>query len=446
VAVVRTRPASLRRRVTLTGVVIVTVLVLALDVFVYFSLQDRMLTNLDRVLDAREQLARGLAAERTPEGLALQLDELGVRAVVRTADGEEFRSAEAPAYEDIPEVIPTGPDPLSEPVVPGGEPLSGRRVPLPDGGEVVVLASRAGIESTLDRLLLLAAVGTVVVVLLAYVALSRTSARVLRPVREVSSTARSIAEGSVDRRLAVPASDDELADMVAAFNGMLDALEDALSRSRVSEEASRRFLADAAHQLRTPAAGIRASVGTLLRVEEPEERDRLLDNLARETARMSKLLSALLRVARLDSGEETSRGPVAVDEVVDELAASQQALVPSMEVTTAHGSGAAVVDGDPVALGEAIANLLDNAARHARTQVRVAVVPHDRHVEVAVHDDGPGVAAADRERIFDRFVTADGSEGSGLGLPIARGVAEAHDGSLTYEDRAFRLRLPLRGS
>lgn len=427
----RTRPTSLRRRVTLSGVAVVTVLVLALDVFVYVSLRDRMLSNLERVLDAREQLAAGLATELTIEEVAGRLDELGVRSIVRTDDGLEFRSAAAPSFTELPAAgAPMDRDALAV-----------RAVRHPDGADIMVLASRAGIETTLDRLLLLEAVGTAAVVALAWLVLARSSARVLRPIREVSSTARSIAEGSSDRRLVADGSDDELADMAAAFNDMLDALEAALARSRASEEGSRRFLADAAHQLRTPAAGIRASVGTLLRTEEPAERERLLDNLARESARMSRLLSSLLRVARLDSGEPASVQPVALGELVQELLERQRALAPHLQLTI-DGSDVSPVAGDRVSLGEALGNLLDNAARHARTAVHVVFEQHDGEIRTRIEDDGPGVPATHRDHIFDRFVSLRDGDGSGLGLPIARGIAEAHGGSLHYEDGAFVLRLP----
>jgi two-component system OmpR family sensor kinase len=428
---VRARPASLRRRVTLSGVAVVTVLVLALDVFVYVSLRDRMLSNLERVLDAREQLASGLATELDIREVARRLDELGVRSIVRTDEGREFRNVAAPSFTQLP---------AAGREIDGGA-LAVRTVQHPDGATITVVASRAGIETTLDRLLLLEAVGTVAVVVLAWLLLARSSARVLRPIREVSSTARSIAEGRSDRRLVADGSDDELADMAAAFNDMLDALEAAIARSRASEASSRRFLADAAHQLRTPAAGIRASVGTLLRSDDPVERERLLDNLARESARMSRLLSSLLRVARLDSGEPATVQPVVLGDLVPELLERQRTLAPHLQLTV-DGPDVPPVAGDRVSLGEALGNLLDNAARHARTAVHVTFDQDDGEVRTRIEDDGPGVPVTQRERIFDRFVSLRDGDGSGLGLPIARGIAEAHGGSLSYEDDAFVLRLP----
>lgn len=425
----RLAPRSLRHRVTFAGVALVTVLVLALDVFVYLSLRDRMLSELERVLDARAQLVQGLSAELEPLPLSARLHDLGVRAIVRTADGDEHLSGGAPPFEQIP----AGGD--------QGDLLAARRVPLADGGEVVVLASRGGIDTTLRRLLVLEVVGTVAAVVIAAVVLWRVSGRVLRPVGDVARTARDITEGDLSRRLEVHEQDDELGEMVAAFNDMLDALERSLERTRSSELASRRFLADAAHQLRTPAAGIRASVATVLRTGSPEEREQLLDNLAAETARMSRLLSSLLRVARLDAGEPGTRAPADLAAVVRSIVDRRKPRYPSLDFEVlAPGPVEAVVDAQ--AIEEALDNLVDNACRFARTTVRIEIHAAPDSVRIVVDDDGPGIPDADRERVFERFVSLDGVGGSGLGLPIARGIAELHGGSLVASDDGLVLHLP----
>jgi signal transduction histidine kinase len=279
------------------------------------------------------------------------------------------------------------------------------------------------------------------VIALAYGLFARLAARVLRPVRDVATTARGISRGRRDQRLVARENDDELQEMVAAFNDMLDALADALERSQDAEQVSRRFLADAAHQLRTPAAGIRASVGTMMRTEEGAEREQLLDNLAAESARMSRLLSSLLRVARLDSREAPSLTATRLAPMVDELVAHQRVRAPRLRFEV-DGADDVVAEVDRESLGEAVANLLDNAARHAHQLVQVEVASDEEGTVIRIRDDGPGVAPDLRERIFDRFVSLDGGPGSGLGLPIARGIAEAHGGSLHHDGSAFVLRLP----
>lgn len=414
---------------TLAGVVVVAVLVLALDVFVYLALRDRLYSDLTGLLDARVQLVNGLSRELEPLQLAARLEDLGVRAIVRTPDGDEYLSGGAPPFESIPAGNP------------GDEPLAARFVPLDDGLQVVVLASRGGIIAALERLLLLEAVGTVGVVAIAALVLSRTSRRVLQPVRDVAQTARSITEGDLDRRLDSRESDEELREMVAAFNAMLDELARALDQARASDESSRRFLADAAHQLRTPAAGIRASVATILRTDDGAEREAMLDNLAGETARMSRLLSSLLRIARLDTGEPPTYEPVALEPLVAGIVRRHRALGPRLEFVVDVPPGA-TAEADPTGLEEALDNLVDNAARNADSRVAVRVESEDGTVAFDVSDDGPEVPPGETGRIFDRFVSLDRRGGSGLGLPIARGIAEAHEGSLEYADGAFRLRIP----
>lgn len=425
----RLAPTSLRQRVTFAGVALVAVVVLALDVFVYLALRDRMLSELSRVLEARAQLVEGLSADLGPLPLAGRLQELGVRSIVRTPDGDEHLSGGAPRFEQIPA---GGRD---------GDVLAARHVPLADGVEVIVLASRGGIDTTLRRLLVLEVVGTAAAVAVAAIVLWRVSGRVLRPVGDVARTARDITGGDLTRRLEVHDQDDELGEMVAAFNDMLDALERSLERTRSSELASRRFLADAAHQLRTPAAGIRASVATMLRTDSPEEREQLLDNLAAETARMSRLLSSLLRVARLDAGEPGTRAPVDVGHLARAIVDRRRPRYPSLRFEVAAPDPVeAVVDAQ--AIEEALDNLVDNASRFARATVSVAVEDEPDGARIVVDDDGPGVPVADRERIFQRFVSLDGAGGSGLGLSIARGIAEAHRGELVATDGGFVLWLP----
>lgn len=424
------RPTSLRRRITLTGVSVVTVLVLAFDVFVYLALRDRLNSELDRVLTAREQLVRGLSQELGPIQLRDRLDELGVRAVIRDPQGEEHRTGGAPAFE----ALPPSTDARSRE-------LMARLLPHPDGGEIAVLASRAGIDDTLERLLLLEAVGTVALVALAYALLSRSSSRVLRPVSDVARTAREIASGRLHERLDDRPQDDELAEMVSAFNEMVDALEESVERTRRSDASSRQFLADAAHQLRNPVAGVRATVATMLRTEASAERERMMDNVASELARMSRLVSALLRVARLDAREPPTFRRVDVGELITDVVEKQAVLAPRKTIDVAL-EGDLVAEVSPDGLAEALENLFDNAIRYADEQVWVEVRPLEDQVEVIVADDGPGVPAAASERIFERFVSLDGGDGSGLGLPIARGIARSHGGTLVYEDARFVLRVP----
>jgi signal transduction histidine kinase len=213
--------------------------------------------------------------------------------------------------------------------------------------------------------------------------------------------------------------------------------------ARAAERRTREFLASAAHQLRTPLAGIRSTVDTLLLDGDLDDhQEQLLITVTREASRAGRHLASLLRVARLDQHEpmpvrRLPLGPLLREEL--ERAAARR---PGLTWELQPGMDGTDVTCNPDAIGEAVANLLDNAGRHARTRVDASVGPSGDHVEVVVRDDGPGLPADLTEAVFRRFVSLDQHGGSGLGLPIARGLAEAHHGTLDYRDGGFVLRLP----
>lgn len=234
--------------------------------------------------------------------------------------------------------------------------------------------------------------------------------------------------------------------MAATLNATLQSLEQALAESQESEARLRRFTADAAHQLRTPIAGIRACAETLMRDPSTSERDALLADVIRETARAGRLMGGLLKMARIDQGQALTPTRCDVVALCSEEVDRARALAPHLEVQVeVRELPATRPELDGHAVREILSNLLDNARRHATSRIEVVVASQEDHVELKVADDGPGVAPDMVERIFERFVSADGKGGSGLGLPIARGLARAHGGDLSYE-RAFVLRLPLEAN
>jgi len=231
--------------------------------------------------------------------------------------------------------------------------------------------------------------------------------------------------------------------MMLALQQAHEALEVALYEASASEARSRRFLADAAHQLRTPIAGIRACAEGLLRGASADERDRLLADTVRETSRAARLMTALLRMARLDAGEDLAIVPCDLVALCSHEVSRARALAPDLDITVRRDEESGVLpELDDGTVREILSNLLDNARRHAATRIEVVVRTSAERAEVEVHDDGPGMAPGDVERAFERFVSLDGRGGSGLGLPIARGMARAQGGDLTYERPAFVLRLP----
>ena len=224
----------------------------------------------------------------------------------------------------------------------------------------------------------------------------------------------------------------------------LQALVVAAEEAKASEAATRRFLDDAAHQLRTPITTIRACAEGLLRPSAPGVRDELLGALVRETARAGRLISGLLRTARLHQGQELAPAPCDLVALCRAEADRVRDLAPALEIEVADRGPVPVGAPrlDRAAISEVVANLLDNAQRHAASRIDLSVRRSgERSVEIAVADDGPGLHGSDVVQVFERFVSLDGKGGSGLGLPIARELARAHGGDLTYDGRAFVVRL-----
>ena len=228
---------------------------------------------------------------------------------------------------------------------------------------------------------------------------------------------------------------------------MVEALETAIDEARASDAATRRFLADASHELRTPIAALQASVETLLR-EQPErpERDRLEAAVARDSERLGRLVNDLLGLARLEA--HPTRTPVDLATIARPLVEHAQARAPHATITLSADSNT-TVSGDPDALERVLRNLIDNALTAIQPTGRIDVQLRRQNgaVNALVVDDGPGVPEHQRQRIFDRFVRLDPSKpGHGLGLAIARRIAHQHHGDLTCDPTpngaSFTLRLP----
>jgi len=227
---------------------------------------------------------------------------------------------------------------------------------------------------------------------------------------------------------------------------LLGALRSALIEAAASRQRTEDFLATAAHQLRTPIAGLRASAEALAVEVDPDRRGRLTNNLVDSSDRTGRLLTSLLRLSHIDRVPAT-----------EELGAADLAGVCRAETESAglrfpeirfecHGPDSLHVPVSLPAIGEAIANLLENAGRHAVARVRLDLRTEIDQVIVEVSDDGPGVPPGMEHIVFDRFVSVDGLGGCGLGLPIARGLIESQHGGLHYAGTArFRATLPISG-
>jgi signal transduction histidine kinase len=216
---------------------------------------------------------------------------------------------------------------------------------------------------------------------------------------------------------------------------LADTLNDLLARIEGATARQRQFVADAAHELRNPLAALRAELE--INARHPEATPTSATDLLAETVRLSELVDDLLALARLDADIRPRPAPVDLDDLVLEH-------VVRIRGTAAHridtkGVRASRVHGDPNALRRVIANLVDNALRHAAASVTLELTGSRTGVRLVVADDGPGIRVADRERVFERFTRLDDARsrdagGSGLGLAIVREIVTAHGGRIQIED------------
>jgi signal transduction histidine kinase len=309
--------------------------------------------------------------------------------------------------------------------------------PLEDGSRLTLVATGgpvSGAQALLRRTLIVLSVAALAVAGMVMLLATRVA---LAPLDAMTALARSITSGDRGRRLAPTRTDTELGRTASAFDAMLDELEGAEAAAQASEARTRRFVADAAHELRTPIAGVQAVAEAALSPGmAPEERERLHLLLLRESRRAGRLVDDLLVLARLDAGLELRREPVDLLELARTEAERARLVAPDQQVEV-RGEPV-TVDGDASRLGQVLGNLLDNARRHAGTGPVTVTVSGGAPATVLVTDEGPGVPPADRERIFDRLVRLDEARtedgGAGLGLAIARGIARAHGSDLRCVD------------
>ena len=255
----------------------------------------------------------------------------------------------------------------------------------------------------------------------------------LRPVEHLRRGAEEISAAQVGR-LPVPDGDDELHRLAETLNRMLDRLEAARSRQRA-------FVADAAHELRSPIASLRTQLDVAAHLGEPPP----VADLAAEVDRLGRLVDDLLLLARADEGDPglRHREPVELGGLLAEVAAGRAgARVP----VTVTADGPQWTVADPRALRRVVDNLIANAVRHAASRVTLAVRRSADGVVLTVTDDGPGIPAADRGRVFDRFTRLDDARtrdagGAGLGLAIVRELVRQHGGTVTLGDVAPGLRV-----
>jgi len=275
------------------------------------------------------------------------------------------------------------------------------------------------------------------------------SRRILARIDAVSATSREIMAGDLSQRMAQSGSDDEFDRLAGSLNTMLDRIERLMHGMKEVSD-------NIAHDLKTPLTRLRGRVEAALRAEPTEEGYReALETTIEESDRLIAVFNGLLMIARAEAGASgASFGGVELSDVARDVAELYEPVAEEAGMTlTVDAPATAIVHGNRELIGQAIANLVDNALKYGRLAetteggaLTVTVRVVNDHAEIAVADHGPGIPAASRPKVVERFARLEESRsapGAGLGLALVAAVARLHGGELRLEDNAPGLRAVL---
>jgi signal transduction histidine kinase len=312
------------------------------------------------------------------------------------------------------------------------------------GGPVYVQYGRdaSSLDSTIGRLWLFLAGGVLGGTVLAALGGVLVAGRAMSPISSLTAAAREITTTrDPSRRLPMPQTEDEVAELAATLDQMLRGLDAARSETEQMVQAQREFVADASHELRTPLTSVLANLELLqARLAESEgasEEREMVEGALGSSRRMRRLVSDLLLLARADAGRSGPRRTCDLGEIATAAAAEVAPVAGDHELST-ELNGEVPIDGNPDDLHRLVLNLLENAVSHTPhgTAVRMRVERRDGTAVLDVSDDGPGLPPDLGEGIFSRFVRGGGpadtamDSGTGLGLAIVKAVANAHGGDV----------------
>jgi len=479
----RAWPSSLRSRLTFWYAALLALPLVAFALLCYFVFERALLNRTDRFIgDALSAFSRELSAERRSAGsveAAMQttVDEVRFRDLEIVILDSVRRVVAMTALEDDDPVLPGRPTPVSKigstivTAVNGldiAKPLAVSVVaangtyrviarPLNLRGQPFALTatySLGDIEDVLARIRDMFAIAIPLLILFAATGGYVLAKRSLAPVSTMTSRAAVISATNLHERLPVSGG-DELVGLARVVNDLLDRLEN-------SFEQQRRFMQDASHELRTPAAILRAETDvTLSRAHRDEEEYRASISVMQDAARrLTRIVDDLFLLARADAGHLVMhREPLYLEELVHDAARGVRQVADQRGVRVALGDVTeAPFEGDADLLGRLLLNLLDNAIKYSPENgtVDVAMAQRNGRYEISVVDAGAGIPLDAQPRVFERFFRVDSvrsrtengaTSGAGLGLAIARRIAELHGGQLDLvESRLgrteFRIALP----
>lgn len=430
------RVRTLRARVTVVAGLGITVAVVLGLVLLFLLQRHSIRADVDGQLRTyATQIEQAGATGAFPDPLPQSTLDVNAEAQVIGNDGRVRAASRPLAGVGATYLAPDGTTPVRQHAADGLVPADVRVVAVATvvrGSPVTIVTwTSAGLISLLDaesaaRLL----VGLPAVLGLSAATVWLIVGRALKPVERIRRAVTEITSVDLTRRVPEPATDDEVGRLADTMNDMLARLDDAAARQR-------RFVSDASHDLRSPLAALRTTLEIALAHPDKAPWPTIVARAAAQTARLEDLLNQLFTLAKADEGQlVTHRGPVDVAELLDGVPPT---LAPHrVDVRLSVDSGSVTV-GDPAALQRLFRNIVDNATHHATHRVDVTGRRGDGLILVHVDDDGPGIPAAERDRVFDRFVRLDSSRdrtssSTGLGLAIAREIAHAHGAVISIGD------------
>lgn len=419
----------------------VTVILLLGGLLLSIGLRQILIDNTVDIGRLRAQDLATLAADGAlPDSVAITGEE---EALVQVVVGGRVVAASTNVQGEAALPVPA-PPPGSELVRHGGElPIGDGDVRLvslgmttPQGPGVVHVAVAIGdIADTVGTAVNVGLAGLPVLILLMSGVMWVVVGRTLAPIEAIRREADAIEGDRLERRVPDAGSRDEVGRLGRTVNRMLD-------RIQASSERQRRFVGDAAHELRSPIASLRTQLETARSARRAVDWDEVSAGLLDETLRMQRLTEQLLLLARLDDASfAADRVAVDLDDVIEQAAADQRRVRPGTAIDIG-GVLPVQVMGQPTLLGQLVRNLLDNATRHAAARVEVRLTRMDGVAVLEIDDDGPGVPVERREDLFGRFRRLDDARGrdeggAGLGLALVADIVRVHGGNVEIAEAAL---------
>jgi signal transduction histidine kinase len=435
----RLNPATLRSRITIVAGLALTATVTIGTIVVYLLQLDSAQRTIENGLhEYATQIEQSATADgQFPNPLPPSNRDPAAAAQVLTEDGRVLAATSSLSGQTAIYILPPGSSTpirqkaadlvVDRDVVVYGRhaTIGGRSVSIITGSTNTQL--RQQVNATFTWLL---SSGLPALLLLACATVWLVVGRALRPVERIRRAVTDITDISaagLTQRVPEPGTNDEIGHLAQTMNAMLARLEDSARRQR-------RFVADASHELRSPLTAIRTGLEVGLAHPDRAPWHQIAARTVKQATRLEELINDLLLLAKTDAGHAAGRQQhVRLAPLLAEITAT----------TGAHATTIALdippdltVIGNPADLSRAFRNVVDNAVHYAESRVRITASAADGTVRVDITDDGPGIPAAQRERVFDRFVRLDASRehtsgSTGLGLAIAKEIVTAHQGTIT---------------